>query len=97
MMALEDHIEIKDPLIGEDILTEVGAPLTKLGTLIEDLLMNEDSLEEDMLIGMGDPLEEEDTLVEDLLMKMEDLLMEEDPMDLLLDKDHLALRDHLDQ
>ena len=68
MMVLEDHIEIGDPLMGENILTEVGDPLT-----------------------------EEVTLVEDLLMEMEDLLMEEDPLDLLVDKDHLALMDHLDQ
>ena len=46
---------------------------------------------------MGDPLEEEDTLVEDLLMEIEDLLMEEDPLDLLVDKDHQAVKDHLDQ
>ena len=45
---------------------------------------------EDIQIEMGDPLEEEDTLAEDLLM-------EEDPLGLLVDKDHLALRDHLDQ
>ena len=45
---------------------------------------------------MGDPLEEQDTLAEDLLMDMEDLLME-NLLDLLVDKDHLALRVHLDQ
>ena len=49
----------------------------------------EDPLEED-IIGMGHPLEEEDTLVEDLLVM-------EDPLDLLVDKDHLAFKDHLDQ
>ena len=97
MMPLEDHIEIRDPLIGEDIPTEVGDPLTKEGTLIEDPLVMEDSLEEDILIEMGDPLEEEDTLVDDLLMEREDSLAEEHPLDLLVDKDHLALRDHLDQ
>ena len=36
----------------------------------------------------GRPLTKKDTLVEDLLMEMEDLLMEEDPLDLLVDKDH---------
>ena len=46
---------------------------------------------------MGDPLEEKDTLVEDLLMEIEDLLVEEDPLDLLVDKDQLVLKDHLDQ
>ena len=55
--------------------------------------------------GMGDPLEE-DTLAEDLLMEtpwrrtpleMEDLLMMEDPLYLLVYKDHQALKDHLDQ
>ena len=45
----------------------------------------------------GRPLEEADTLMEDLLMEMEDHPMEEDPLDLLVDKDHLALKDHLDQ
>ena len=63
----------------------------------------EDLLEEDILIGMEDPLEEEDTLTEDLLMEMEDslvmedLLVMEDSLDLLVDKDHQALKDHLDQ
>ena len=47
----------------------------------------EDPLEEDILIGMRDPLED-DTLAEDFLMKMEDLLV---------DKDHQALKDHLGQ
>ena len=47
-------------------------------------------LEEDILMEMGDPLEEDDTLAEDLLI-------EEDPLDLLVDKNHLALKDHLDQ
>ena len=41
---------------------------------------------------MGDPLEEKDTLVEDLQMEME-----EDPLDLLVDKDPQVLKDHLDQ
>ena len=40
--------------------------------------------------GNERPLEEEDTLVEDILM-------EEGPLDLLVDKDHLALKDHWDQ
>ena len=35
MMVLEDHIEIRHPLTGEDILTEVGDPLTEY-TLMED-------------------------------------------------------------
>ena len=95
-MALEDHIEIGDPLIEGDILTEVGDPLTD-DTLVDDPLMVEDLLEEDILMEMGDPLEEEDTLVEDPQMEMEDLLMDKDPLDLLVDKDHLALKDHLDQ
>ena len=68
VMVLEDYIEIRDPLLEGDILTEVGDPLT-----------------------------EEDTLTEDLLMEMEDHLVEEDSMDLLVDKDHLVLKDHLDQ
>ena len=80
-MVLEDHIEIRAPLLERDILTEVGDPL-----------MVEDPLVEDILMKMGDPLEEEDTL-----MVMEDHLMEEDPLDLLVDKNHLALKDHWDQ
>ena len=55
MIVLEDHIEIRDPLTGEDILTEVGDPLTEEDTLMEDPLVMEDPLEEDILIGMGDP------------------------------------------
>ena len=69
----------------KDILTKVGDPLTEEDTLIEDLL------EEDILTEMGDPLEEEDTLAEDPLMEIED------PLDLLVDKDPQALKDHLDQ
>ena len=84
MMVLGGHIEVGDPLMKEDILTKVGDPLTKEDILIEDLL------EEDILIEMEDPLTEEDTLVEDLLLM-------EDPLDLLVDKDHQALKDHLDQ
>ena len=52
--------------------------------------MVEDPLEEDILVEMGDPLDEVNTL-------MEDLLMEEDSLDLPVDRDHLALKDHLAQ
>ena len=45
----------------------------------------------------GRPLEEEDTMAEDLLMEMENLLVMEDSLDLLVAKDHQALKDHLDQ
>ena len=31
-MVIEDHIKIRDPLIEEDILMEVGDPLTKEDT-----------------------------------------------------------------
>ena len=51
-MILEGHVEIGDPLIGEDVQTKVGDPLTKENTLIEILL------EENILIEMRDPLEE---------------------------------------
>ena len=91
MMVLGGHIEVGDPLMKEDILTKVEDPLTREDTLIEDLM------EEDILIEMGDPLEEEDTLVEDPLIDMEDPLVMEDPLDLLVDKDHWALRHYLDQ
>ena len=93
MMVLEGHIEIRDPLIEGDIQTKVGDPLTEEDTLMEDPLVMEDPLEEDILIGMGDPLEK-DTLAEDLLMEMVDLLVMEDP---LVDKEHQALKDHLDK
>ena len=83
MMVLGDHMEVGVPLIKEDILTKVRDPLTEENTLIEDLL------EENILIEMGDPLEE-DILAEDPLMM-------EDPLDLLVDKDQWALRDHLEQ
>ena len=59
MMVLGGHIEVRDPLMKEDILTKVGDPLTEKDILIEDLL------EEDILIEMEDHLEEEDTLAED--------------------------------
>ena len=79
IMVLGGHIEVGDPLMKEDILTKVQDSLMEEDTLIEDLL------EEDILIEIGDPLEEEDTLVEDLLVM-------DDPLDLLVDKDHWALR-----
>ena len=63
VMVLEDHIEIRDPLIEGDILTEVGDPLTEEDTLVEDPLMVEDPLEEDILMEMRDPLKEKDTLI----------------------------------
>ena len=78
-------------------LNQGGRPLTKEDTLTED------PLEEDILIGMGDPLEEEDTLAEDTWMEMdsplvmEDLLVMEDSLDLLGDRDQQALKDYLDQ
>ena len=84
-MVTGDHIETEDPL-------------TEDGTQVEDLL-----IEEHTLIEVGDPLTEENTLAEDPLievegtLKEEGLLMEEDPLDLLEDKDHLALKDPLDQ
>ena len=85
MMIIEGHIENRDPLRGGDIQTEVGDSLTKEDTLIEDLL------EEDIPIEMEDPL-----------MDMEDpwwwrdLLVMEDPLDLLVNKDHQALKDPLE-
>ena len=91
------------PLREGDIQTKVEDPLAKEDSLIEDLLMMKDPLEEDILLEMEDPLEEEDTLVEDPLMKMEDplivedLLVMKDPLDLLVDKDCQALKDHLYQ
>ena len=81
----EEGTQVEDPLVGEDILTEVGDPLIEV----------EGPLEEDTLMEMEDPLEEEDTLVEDPLMEEEGPLMEEDPLDLLEDKDHQVLKDLL--
>ena len=97
MIVLGGHIEIGEPLMKKDILTKVGDSLTKVDTLIEDLL------EDNIHIEIGYPLDEEDTLAEDPLMEMEDplmmedLLVMEDPLDLLVDNDHQALKDHLDQ
>ena len=85
MMIIEGHIEIGDPLREGDIQIKVGDPLTKEGTLIENLL------KENIPVEMEDPLEEEDTQEKDPLMEMED------PLDLLVDKDHQALKDPLDQ
>ena len=86
MMIIEGHIEIRDLLIEKGIQIREGGPLTEEDTLVEDLL------EEDILIEMEDPLME----MEDPLM-VEDLLVMEDPLDLLVDKDHQALKDLLDQ
>ena len=104
IMIIEGHIEIEDPLREGDIQTKVGKPLTEEDILIEDLL------EEDIPIEMEDPLEEEDTQEEDPMMEMEDpqmemenplmvedLLVMEDPLDLLVDKDHQVLKDPLVQ
>ena len=104
MMTIEGHTEIGDPLREGDIQIKVGDPLTEEDTLIEDLL------EEDIPIEMEEPLEEGDTQEEDLLMEMEDHLMKiedplmvedllvmEDPLDLLVDKDHQVLKDPQDQ
>ena len=44
---------------------------------------------------VGDPLEEKDTMVEDPLIEEDGSLMEEDPLDLLEDKDHQVLKDLL--
>ena len=61
----------------------------------EDSLMEEDPLiemegplEKDILMEVGDPLEEEDTLVDNPLM-------EKDPLNLLEDEGHQALKDLL--
>ena len=92
MMIIEGHIGIGDPLREGDIQIKVEHPMTGEDTLIEDLL------EEDTPIEIEDPLTEEDTQEDDPLMEMEDLLMKmEDPLDLLVDKDHQVLKDPLDQ
>ena len=96
MMIIEGPIEIEDPLREGDVQTKVRDPLTEEDTLIEDLL------EEDIPMkwktpgrggypGGGPPDEMEDPLM------VEDLLVMEDPLDLLVDKDHQALKDPLDQ
>ena len=67
------------------------------GHQIEDTRI-EDTLGEGTPIKMGDPLEEEVHLMEmkNPLM-MEDPLEMEDPLDTLLDEDHQAFKDPLDQ
>ena len=97
MMVIGGHVEVRDPLMKEDILIKVRDPL------IEEDMLIEDPPGGGYPHRSGRPLEEEDTLVEDPLMEMEDPLMVEDllvvqdPLDLLVDKDHQALKDHLDQ
>ena len=74
VMVTGDHIEIRDPLTEEGTLVE--DPLIEKDTLIEvaDPLKEEDTLVEDPLIEVEDPLEE------DILMEMEDPLEEEDTL-----------------
>ena len=79
------------PLREEDIQIKVE------GHLIEEDILIEDLLGEDIPIEMEDCPKEVDTKEEDPLM-VEDPLMEmEDPLDLLVDKDHQVLKDPLDQ
>ena len=90
MMIIEGHIEMRDPLREGDIQIKVG------DLLIEEAILMEDLLEEDIPIGMGRPPgrggypggpPDGDG----------GLLVMEDPLDLLVDKDHQALKDPLDQ
>ena len=77
----EDHIGNRDPLKEEGIQIKAEGHPIKGG----------------IPMGMKGLLEEEDILEEDPLV-VEDPLMEmEDPLDLLVDKDHPALKDLLDQ
>ena len=89
MMITEGHIEIGDPLREGDIQIKVEDLLMEEDTLIEDLL------EEDIPIEMEDPLEEDTQ--EDPLMELEDPLGMGDPLDLLVDKDYQVLKVLLDQ
>ena len=65
-----------------------GRPLTEEDTLVGNPDRDGGPPEEDILMEVGDPLVDEDTLVEDPLM-------EEDPLDLLEDEEHQALKDLL--
>ena len=81
------------PTCGELLQLEEGSiwEETVIAMVLEDHIKIRDPLiERDILTEVGDPLTEQDTL-------MEDHLMEEDPLDLLVDKDHLALKGHQDQ
>ena len=95
IMLIEGHIRDWDPLREGDIQIKVEGHLIKK----EDILV-EDLLGEDIPIEMEDPLEEKDIpgggppdgnggplMEEDPLMEMED------PLDLLVDKDHQVLKD----
>ena len=77
----EDHLGNGDPLKEEAIQIEVEGHPIKGG----------------IPIGMEGLLEEEDILEEDPLMVEDPLTEMEDPLDLLVDKDHPALKDLLDQ
>ena len=84
IMSIEDHIGIGNPLKEGDIQLKVEGHLIEEDTQIEDLLGG------DVPIEMEGLPEEEDILEEDPLMA-------EDPLDPLVDEDHKALKDPLDQ
>ena len=92
LIIVEDHIEIKDPLKEGDIKVRMEGHQIEEGTRIED------TLGVGTQIKMGDPLEEEVHLMEmENPLMMEDPLEMEDPLDTLVDEDHQALKDPLDQ
>ena len=90
MIILEGHVEIGDPLIEEDFQIKVEGPLMEENTLIEDLL------EEDILIRKGDPWKRR---IPWWRTPDSDGGPPGDggPPDLLVDKDHQTLKDHLGQ
>ena len=87
IMLLKDHIGIGDPLREGDI------PVKVEGHLIEEDTQIEDFLGEDIPGEMEGLLEEEDILEEDPLMVEASLMEMEDPLDLLVDKDHQVLKE----
>ena len=91
IMLIEDHIRIGDPLKEGDILVKVEGQLIKEDTQIEYLLGEDTPIEMEGLPEEEDPLEMEESLM------VEDSLEMEDPLDPLVDEDHQALKDPLDQ
>ena len=83
IMLIEGNMAIGDPLRVGDIQIKVE------GHLIEDNIQIEDLLGEDIPIEMEDPQKKRTPGGRPLMV--------EDPLELLVDKDHQVLKDPLDQ
>ena len=90
LIVIEDHIEIEDPLKGEDIKVRMG------GHQIEEDIKIEDTLGEGTPIEMGDPLIMEDPLMMEGPLMIENPLEMDDTLDTLVNEDHQAPKEPLD-